>query len=151
MKKKVWTAYEVDIDSDLVANPIEIHHIGSRLKRSDALDLLVDYIFERIKLRVDLRYAFIHDLKHMLAPDDIKKRSKCSDMQFVVYLGDEIDYHEYNMPQPLEDAIRGYLRAIVDVNGSYNIETLMDGSYGAQQFLFGVEENELEWDNEKKD
>lgn len=140
MKKEIWTVFSVDEESD---SKTEICHVGSRCNLNDALDLLVDYIVERLELRPDIRYAMLHDLQHPEADYWIMKRCNVPIEELRYLFRYKID-DGWRMPKKVEDAVRGYLRAIVDVDWGYDIETGPDSDIGYAKFTFGADENELE-------
>lgn len=140
MKKEIWTVFSVDEESD---SRTEVCHVGSRCNRSDALDLLVDYIVERLELRPDIRYAMLHDLQHPAADCMIMERCKVPIEELRYLFRYNIIDDGWRMPKKVEDAVRGYLRAIVDVDGGYDIELDSD-IMGDAKFIFGADENELE-------
>lgn len=137
--KKVYSVVSTDITND---EPVETRVVGTYRRREDAVTACISYIMERLVLRPDIRYAFMHDVNHdqktlikflrklsIATPGKIRRA-------FAYTMAD------WEMPEEIGPAVRLFVREVVE-GGVYDISTDMESDIGYEQFIFEIQENEL--------
>jgi hypothetical protein len=135
--KKVYSVVSTDITND---EPVDTMVVGTYIKREDAVTACVDYIVERLVLRPDIRYAFLHDENH----NALKMVSKWSNVSprrlkrmFAFNMNDG-----WEMPESVEISVRWFVREVAE-GGVYNMSTDIESDIGCESFVFDIQENTL--------
>ena len=116
------TIYSVTSTDDLAREPMDRCLIGSYTSRGRAIDECVQYVMERLELRVDLAWSMAHDENHPEAAKFFSERRK--DGATVIRRG-------------CVGKLREHLRDIIGGEGGY---VAYDGS---NSWHFDVDENDL--------
>ena len=136
-KNIVYSVVSTDNKTD---EPVDTFVCGTYRKREDAVTACVDYIMERLVLRPDIRYAFMHDVNHNTRREIARAMHMSSSILKRKFAYDLKDGWE--MSDKLEKAVRDYLWHEV-LGGVYDIGTDMESSIGVASFIFYIQENQL--------
>lgn len=138
-KKMVYSVVSTDHTTD---EPIDTHVEGTYRKREDAVTACVDYIMERLVLRPDIRYAFMHDVNHDQKTLIKFLRGWCDATPGRIRKAFAFKMDDWKMPEDIGPAVRLFVREVVE-GGVYAMETEMESDIGFEQFVFQIQENEL--------
>jgi hypothetical protein len=150
MSKKIYTVSSMDIPSDTKADWLVA---GAFSSREDAVKFCVDYIVERISLRPDIRYAFMHNEEDDDVLDVVATLSMRCPGEVEAWKMDILPYFKYDFtwsdepwtpPTSVVDAIRRYLYDHMKDAEEYRIETDPDSEIGSEEYVFRISEVELD-------
>lgn len=138
---KVHSVVSLDITPD---EPIDGTVIGTFHDRANAIKECADYIIERLCLRADIRYAFMHDENHPDLGGDLSDKAEIPFSEVEDMFSYDVNDDEWNMPQVVESFIKEWLVDEIKAGGYYEIEVdPSDDVIGANEFVFKVIENPL--------
>ena len=137
--KKVYSVVSTDNTTD---EPVDTQVVGTYRKREDAVTACVDYIMERLVLRPDIRYAFMHDVNHdqKTLIKFLRKLSIVTPGRIRRAFAYKMD--DWEMPEEIGPAVRLFVREVVE-GGVYDMGTDMESDIGCEEFVFEIQENEL--------
>lgn len=138
---KVHSVVSLDIIPD---EPIDGTVIGTFHDRENAIKECADYIIERLYLRADIRYAFMHDDNHPELKWSLSDRAEITFLDVDEMFLYDVNDDEWNMPPEVESFIKEWLVEEIKVRGYYEIEVDdLDEVIGSHEFVFKVIENQL--------
>lgn len=137
--KKVYSVVSTDVTTD---EPVDTQVVGTYRKREDDVTACIDYIMERLVLRPDIRYAFMHDVNHDQKSLIKFLRGWCYATPGMIRKAFSFNMDDWEMPDEIENAVRLFVRDVVE-GGVYDMSTDMESEIGCEQFVFEIQENEL--------
>lgn len=138
---KVHSVVSLDITPD---EPIDGTVIGTFHDRANAIKECADYIIERLYLRADIRYAFMHDENHPYLEEDLSEKVEIPFSEVEKMFSYDVNDDEWNMPQEVESVLKEWLVDDIKAGGYYEIEVDdLDEVIGSHEFVFKVIENQL--------
>ena len=138
-KKMVYSVVSTDITTD---EPVDTQVVGTYRRREDAVTACIDYIMERLVLRPDIRYAFMHDVNHDQKTLIKFLRGWCDATPGRIRKAFAFKMDDWKMPEDIGPAVRLFVREVVE-GGVYDMSTDMESEIGCEQFVFEIQENEL--------
>lgn len=138
---KVHSVVSLDITPD---EPIDGTVIGTFHNRANAIKECADYIIERLYLRADIRYAFMHDENHPELEGNLSDKAGIPFSEVEEMFSYDVNDDEWNMPPEVESFIKEWLVDEIRAGGYYEIEVYgLDEVIGSHEFVFKVIENQL--------
>lgn len=149
MSEFVYTVSSMDITSE---EPADMAVISAWSTRTAAVKDCVDYIVQRLHIRPDIRYAFMHNEEDGDVLDAVALASSPQECQTNKDSMDDLrrrvlSYFEYDPkseewcpPSAVISAITSYLLTCISAGGEYSIETDIDSDIGAEKYVFEVSE-----------
>lgn len=149
----IYTVSSMDIPSEA---PEDMTVVSAWSTRKAAVRDCVDYIIQRLYLRPDIRYAFMHNEEDGDVLDAVALASYLPECQPNKGSMDDwklrvLSYFEYypksdewSPPPSVMSAITAYLLTCVSEGRGYSIETDTDSDIGAEKYVFMVSEVPLD-------
>ena len=145
----VYTVSSMDITSE---EPADMTVISAWSTRTAAVRDCVDYIVQRLYIRPDIRYAFMHnekdgDVLDAVALSSSPKECPINEDTLDYWKRRVMSYFEYDPksdewcpPSDVVSAITSYLLTCISAGKVYSIETDMESDIGAEEYVFMVSE-----------
>ena len=149
MSNEIYTVSSMDITSE---EPADMTVISAWSTRTAAVRDCVDYIIQRLYIRPDIRYAFMHndedvDVLDAVAlassPPEVRTdKDSMDDWKWRVLSYFEYDpkSDEWSPPSSVMSAITSYLLTCISAGKVYSIETDVESDIGAEKYVFMVSE-----------
>lgn len=159
MSEFVYTVSSMDITSE---EPADMAVVSAWSTRTAAVKDLVDYIVQRLYLRPDIRYAFMHnekdgDVLDAVALSSSPKECPMNEDSLDDWKRSVLSYFEYDPksdewcpPSDIVSAITSYLLTCISAGGEYSIETDIDSDIGAEKYVFEVSEVQIDAGQEER-
>lgn len=144
----VYTVSSMDITSE---EPADMTVISAWSTRTAAVRDCVAYIVQRLYIRPDIRYAFMHNEEDGDVLNEVALAVSRNDGQIDYWKRRIMDHFaydpkcdEWSPPSCVMSAITSYLLTCISAGRVYSIETDTDSDIGAEKYVFMVSEVPLD-------